>query len=156
MVQNNACSSQWDKVDYLYAISSENGNDIWPLVNLDGYNSSLPTVSSDNNVYVFVLTYPVDHPMLWLRAIFNGEIRWAKSFDNNFKSLPIVDSQGNIYFSIGKKVYGFDKEGGEIWQIYLLVAPTNWGIVSDFLNGLALSTDGVLYLSGRGAIFALK
>jgi hypothetical protein len=158
VVQNNACSSRWDRVDYLYAISRENGNDISPPVNLGGYNSSLPTVSFDDTVYLFNLTYPkyAFGPTLWLKAISNGVIQWAKFFDNNFKSLPIVDSQGNIYFSIGKKVYGFDKEGGEIWQIYLVDVPTNWEVVSDFLNGLALSTDGVLYLSGRGAIFALQ
>ena len=56
---------------------------------------------------------------------------------------------------VGRDVFALNKNGEEIWRFFLSFenVPDNWytGEV-----GIALGSEGTLYLSGRGAIIALK
>jgi len=156
VVKNNSCNSEY-KLDYLYTISPENGSDFLEPISLGGYKSSLPAIGPNNTLYLFNLTYPKYscQPKLWLRAVSNNSISWSKYFNNSFNSPPIVDSQGNLYFVIGKTLWAFNKNGEKLWDLYFGADLfSNWDKTDEI--GISLSKKGTLYISGRGAILAIK
>ena len=156
-VKNNSCNQNGDSVDYLYLLSAE--NEILEAVNLSGYRSSLPSVSSSGAAYIFNLIYGVGPPKLYLNIVSaTGTILRMKQVASSYSSWPpspvLIDSQENLYFVVGKDVFSWDKNGDELWKVYLGEStPANW-YVGDI--GIVLNNDGALYLSGRGAILGLK
>ena len=156
-VRNNSCNQNGDGVDYLYLLSSE--NETLEIVSLSGYRSSLLSVSSNGNAYIFYLIYGNWPPRLYLAAISSaGEFLWRKQIFTNYNvwspSPVLIDNQENLYFVVGKDVFVWAKDGNEIWKLYLGESvPANW-YVGDI--GIVLNNDGTLYLSGRGAILGLR
>lgn len=153
VVQRKTCNSLGEPEDFLYAMSGQ--NEVLWQVNLGGYASSMPAASSDGTVYIFNLFFGkyAAGPDLFLRAVGPEGIEWSKNLGwANFHSLPIVDSVGNIYFSIGSFAYCYNSNGEEVWQFHLM-GPAEW-YISD--GGVAISGDGTIYFVGRGVIFALK
>jgi len=155
VVRSNSCNFDQDPVDYLYLINSE--NQILKIVNLGGYRSTSPSISSNGTAYIFNLFFPRYgwQPTLYLMAISSsGEFLWAKTFNLYNPPPPVIDVQENIYFPIGKSVCALDKNGNELWPaVYLTDVPSAWEIAE---IGMALGKDGTLYLSGRGATVAIR
>jgi len=57
---------------------------------------------------------------------------------------------------VGNTIFAFNRDGEEIWQLRLADdegIPIKWQVAD---IGIALGADGTLYLSGRGAIVALR
>lgn len=156
VIGNKTCNWDGDYEDHLYAINSN--NEVLWNVNVGGYGTSRPIISPEGTVYITDLFFGryAWGPSCYLKAIAGGEVKWSLNLwsqsSPNWVSLPIVDFQGNVYLTVNKWALGVDKNGIKLWEIYLPDTPSNWHIAN---MGLALSKEGVLYLSGRGAILAL-
>jgi len=157
VVQKMTCNANLDYSDYLFAIDPAN-NILWQY-DLGGYNTAEISVSNNGDVYLFNMffgKYAIG-PSGYLKSFTNNGLKWSaelwKESSPHFYSFPIIDSQSNSYIIVDKTLFGFDKDGNKIWELSLDSAPSDWHISN---LSVILSADGTLYLTGRGAIVAVK
>lgn len=149
--------------NYLYLfVFSSTGNFIASSTISDAYAPAQLAVSSSGAAYFFYFIFGADHAEPYLSAISStGTLLWEKSiyqlsiYYTSPLSSILIDNQENIYFVIGKDVIALNKNDEEIWRHSLSFEnmSDNWDKSE---VGIALGSDGTLYLSGQGAIVALE
>ncbi len=155
VVSGKSCNEFGDLQDHLYAIDPKSENEILWNINLGGYATSRPVIGPDGTVYITDLFFGkyAWGPRTSLKVLLNGQLKREEALPTR-NSLPIVDAEGNVYIAVYRSIWKFDKNGEKIWEKTIENTPGNWYYGIDI--GLALSKEGVLYVTGRGAIFALN
>jgi hypothetical protein len=152
-----SCDSLGDNVDGLYIISSQ--NEIISEILTGRYNTTSACISNEGIAYVTNLVYGKysSGPSGYLAAMMKDGTGWDIEISHErspvFFSLPTIDADGNIYISVDKTVLAFDKLGNKLWEVYLIDTPADWNVSN---TSIVISADGTLYITGRGAIVALK
>ncbi|NYB27075.1 MAG: Ig-like domain-containing protein [Methanobacteriaceae archaeon] len=131
----------------LYAFNPD-GSRLWSF-DIEGSASGTPVVGSDGTIYTVTYGY--------LYAINpNGTKKWVYSVgDGGTVEEPVLDSNGIIYFTAGKKVYAIDTTLPDPSQ-----EDPKWLYIAD--NNIAntdvtLSSDGkTLYFVAGSSIYALN
>jgi outer membrane protein assembly factor BamB len=125
--------------DYrIYALSPDNGDEIWSLATDDWIQSS-PAVAADGTIYVGSWDF-------FLYALSpEGHLLWWFETDNFIYSSPAVGPNGNIYFgSADTFLYCVDPAGNLRW-----VFPTG-----DWIDSSpAIGNDGTVYFGSWDGFF---
>lgn len=146
-------------IDYIFLfIFSPEGNLLsYSIVN-NGYDPEYQAISENGNSYFLYSDTESSSTVLNIVAISpTGEVLWQKRNFTGYTNISpiVIDNQENIYFATGKIVFGFDKNGNQLWQKNLVsFLPTNWHETS--ILSIILNSDGSLLLSGQGAVIALR
>ena len=138
----------------LFAIDAETSDVLWDG-NFSGRITGPPAISSDETIYFFNSSssnYAWWHKYLNSVNILSDKYKLVESWSQQYggcdsHSLPIVDAEGNIYFTFGKKVLAFDSGGDKIWE---------FNRSDDWAEALALGQDRTLYVSGREKFYAFN
>lgn len=154
VVRDMDCDIYGDRVDYLYILTSDNA--VVSEINLSGFSTSQPSVSSDGGLYLVNAHYGKYSAGSYgeLKGLHLGELKWRyelwKDTSGSLYSGPIIDSLGNTFFIYGKNILAFDRDGNGLWEL-----PIDVEYLKEDLS-MALSSDGTIYISGKGGIIAVK
>ncbi len=155
IIKQKTCNVIGDTEDYLYEFSLE-GQEHWKI-NLGGYDTKSPAVTSDGTVYIINLVFGKYSlgPSGYLKAVSQGEMKWeVRLWDQAsvFTSFLLTDKDGNVYFSLGGETQAYDPSGYKLWSM-IPEGPSKWHIG---FPALILGTDGTLYITARGVVFAIQ
>lgn len=158
VIRDKCCNSYGDRNDYYYIISPDGG--IIQEIDAMGFGTNLPAVSLDGASYFINAHYGKYSVGSYgdLKAFSQtGECIWRYELwndgDSSPYSYPIVDSLGNVFIIYDKTLLAFDKNGNNLWELLIDIEPINWNTTT---IGMALSSDGTIYISGKGAIIAVR
>jgi len=124
---------------YLYAINSD-GTLKWkyPIKTSFPTIYGTPAVGSDGTIYAFA-------PDSLFAINPNGSLKWEIDIGGGNVSVPAIGLDGTIYIGADRDLYAINPDGSVKWSIDM--APAIYVGV-----GLALESDGTLYVLGVGGI----